>query len=71
MDVKKKKHFRQSTFGAMPGVAGYLEKRSSGLVKQWQKRYFAVRERDGCLVCAFPQWLTLFFRYRRRSPATT
>jgi hypothetical protein len=39
---RKKSGFRKSTFDQPCQIKGYLEKKSTGVMKRWQKRYFEV-----------------------------
>ena len=39
---RKKSGFRKSTFGQDCQIKGFLEKKSQGAFKRWQRRYFEV-----------------------------
>jgi hypothetical protein len=41
--ISKGKQVRGSVFTSAVVVEGYLKKHSTGIIKRWQKRYFAVK----------------------------
>ena len=41
--IKKGAKTRGSVFTSAVAVEGYLKKHSSGVIKRWQKRYFAIK----------------------------